>query len=137
MDKKEVVILAGGMGKRLQHISQDLPKCMMQIGNKPFLYHLLLQFLDLGADKIILATAHKNNHIIKFVNETFQAEVNAERIVFSNETIQSGTGGAVRTAVDKIQSEVFLISNADTIIPELSAVIWSTLNENMNFLIGR
>ena len=135
MNTKEVVILAGGIGTRIQSISKGLPKCMMQIGSKPFLYHLLLQFIELGADKIILATANKNKYIIKFVIENFKTEVNSGKIVFSNERVQSGTGGAILSAIDKIQSEVFLVSNADTIIPELSNVIWSTLNENMNFLI--
>ena len=135
MDTKEVVILAGGMGNRIQSISKGLPKCMMPIGRKPFLYHLLVQFINLGADKIILATANKNEYIVEFVIDAFRTEVNAEKIVFSNEKVQSGTGGAILAAADKIQSEVFLVSNADTIIPELSDVIWSTLNENMNFLI--
>ena len=135
MDPKEVVILAGGMGNRIQSISKGIPKCMMRIGSKPFLYHLLLQFEKLGADKIILAIANKNEYIIKFINETFRAELDSGKIVFSNEKVQSGTGGALLTAVDQIQSEVFLVSNADTIIPGLSNVIWSTLNKNMNFLI--
>ena len=135
MDIKEVIILAGGMGSRIQSISKELPKCLMQIGSKPFLYHLLLQFIDLGADKIILATANKSEYITKFLSENFEAEVNSGQIVVSNEKVQSGTGGAILSAVDKIQSEIFLVSNADTMIPGLSDIIWSTMNENMDFLI--
>ena len=135
MDKKEVVILAGGMGTRIKSISNHLPKCMMEIGKKPFLHHLLLQFMDLGADKIILATAYKNEKIINFVSKAFKTEIQSKKIIFSNETVQSGTGGAILSAMEKVQSDVFLVSNADTIIPELSDVIWSTMNENMDFLI--
>ena len=108
---------------------------MMQIGKHPFLYHLLWQFLDLGAERIILATANKSEYIHKFVNEKFKAQVLAGKILFSNEKIQSGTGGAILSALDKVQSSVFLVSNADTIIPDLSEIIWSKLDGDMNFLI--
>ena len=85
MVKKEVIILAGGLGSRLNTLSLGLPKCMMQIGKHPFLYHLLWQFLDLGAERIILATANKSEYIHKFVNEKFKAQVLAGKILFSNE----------------------------------------------------
>ncbi|MDC3067836.1 sugar phosphate nucleotidyltransferase [Paracoccaceae bacterium] len=135
INKKEIVILAGGMGSRIQSLSKGMPKCLMKIGEKPFLYHLLLQFIDLGADKIVLAIANKSADIIKFVSQEFSKELSSGKILFSDEKVQSGTGGATQNAVSKIQSEVFLVSNADTIIPNLSTEIWSSLEKNMNFLI--
>ena len=84
MDTKEVVILAGGMGNRIQSISKGLPKCMMPIGRKPFLYHLLVQFINLGADKIILATANKNEYIVEFVIASFSRLEKCEKIFLFN-----------------------------------------------------
>jgi D-glycero-alpha-D-manno-heptose 1-phosphate guanylyltransferase len=136
MDSKEVIILAGGMGSRIESISNGKPKCLIKIGNKPFLYHLLNQFLTLGADKIILATANKSQYIFDFVNKYFKSELVSQKIVFSNEEIQSGTGGSILFALDKIKSEIFLVSNSDTIISGLTDKIWSSIMLNdMNFLV--
>ena len=33
---KQVVILAGGKGTRMREMTEDLPKPMVQIGNRPF-----------------------------------------------------------------------------------------------------
>ena len=38
---KQVVILAGGKGTRMREMTEDLPKPMVQIGNRPVLEHLI------------------------------------------------------------------------------------------------
>ena len=37
----ECIILAGGMGTRLQSVVSDVPKCMAPVAGHPFLYYLL------------------------------------------------------------------------------------------------
>ena len=36
-----MVILAGGYGTRLQKLTENIPKSMVKINNKPFIYHQL------------------------------------------------------------------------------------------------
>lgn len=135
MNSKEVIILAGGLGTRIEILSNGLPKCLLEIGGRPFLEHLIAQFLSLGAERIILAIANKADQIIDFAIETFSKEIDEGTLIFSEEKIQSGTGGAVINALSKVKSEIFLVSNADTIIPNLSEKIWMNLQTNMNCLV--
>ena len=37
----KVIILAGGWGTRLGQQTEDIPKPMVQIGNKPVLWHIM------------------------------------------------------------------------------------------------
>lgn len=37
---KECIILAGGLGTRLQSVVSDVPKCMAEVAEKPFLNYL-------------------------------------------------------------------------------------------------
>ena len=37
----EAVILMGGFGSRLKSVSGDTPKPMVEVGGRPFVYHLL------------------------------------------------------------------------------------------------
>ena len=60
MKQREVVVLAGGIGSRLSGIAGNLPKCMMEIAGRPFIFHLIEKLLNLGAEKIVLATANKS-----------------------------------------------------------------------------
>ena len=37
----KVIILAGGWGSRLGHLSESVPKPMVKIGDKPMLWHIM------------------------------------------------------------------------------------------------
>ena len=39
--KLQVVILAGGLGKRLGNLTKDTPKALINISGKPFIAHQL------------------------------------------------------------------------------------------------
>ena len=52
---KEAIVLAGGLGTRLKHLLDDLPKPMAPIGDKPFLTYLLLCLENEGIERVILS----------------------------------------------------------------------------------
>ena len=41
MDKYQVVILAGGRGKRLDSLTKDIPKPMISVNDSPFLENII------------------------------------------------------------------------------------------------
>ena len=61
---KQAVIFCGGFGKRLQKITSKIPKPMVEVADKPFLEHLIIQLKKNGIKKIILLTGYKS-HLIK------------------------------------------------------------------------
>ena len=55
-DTKEncVVIMAGGMGKRLGKITNDCPKPMLLVNNKPIIEHIIDRLRSYGFQNIML-----------------------------------------------------------------------------------
>ena len=108
---REAVILAGGFGTRLSHVVSDVPKPMAPVYGKPFLTYLVDRLVDAGIRRIILATGYKHECIETY----FGAKYRDIEIVYSNEDIPLFTGGAIRKAAEKIESEDFIVLNGDTL----------------------
>jgi D-glycero-alpha-D-manno-heptose 1-phosphate guanylyltransferase len=91
MRVKEAIILAGGLGTRLQGILPDLPKCMAPVNGKPFLT-FVLDYLEVqGINKVILSVGYRNDQIINYFKNRYHSIL----IEYVIETEPLGTGGAV------------------------------------------
>ena len=53
MEIKEAIILAGGLGTRLQSVLPDLPKCMAPVNGRPFLSYIIDYYQQQGIEKFI------------------------------------------------------------------------------------
>jgi len=62
----KVVILAGGKGTRISHLTHNLPKPMIRIGNTPMLTHIMRIFKFYGFNDFIIAGGYKVNLIKKY-----------------------------------------------------------------------
>ena len=60
----KVVILAGGFGTRISEESQNKPKPMINIGNKPILWHIMKHFSRFGFNEFIICCGYKG-YLIK------------------------------------------------------------------------
>jgi D-glycero-alpha-D-manno-heptose 1-phosphate guanylyltransferase len=105
---REAIILAGGLGTRLRSAVPDLPKCMAPVAGKPFLSYLISQLMRQGVEKFIFALGYKNEAIEEFLRER------GLDYALSIEKEPLGTGGAMRLACAKAESETVLILNGDT-----------------------
>lgn len=59
----EVIILCGGKGTRLSEETTLKPKPMVEIGDKPILWHIMKSYSYYGFNKFILALGYKANYI--------------------------------------------------------------------------
>lgn len=108
---KEAVILAGGFGTRLSHVVSDVPKPMAPVYGRPFLCYLLDRLADAGIQRVVLATGYMHEVIETYFGTGYQGL----EIIYSNEDQPLFTGGAIRQAAEKIQSEDFVVLNGDTL----------------------
>lgn len=60
---EQAVILCGGMGTRLRPLTDNLPKPMVEVNGKPFLYHLLKQLSEQGVTRFLLLTGYLGERI--------------------------------------------------------------------------
>ncbi len=110
---REAIILAGGMGTRLQKVVQDVPKPMAPVSGKPFLFYILKWLEKYGFKKVIISAGYKADVIIKYFGDSFDGI----SIDYALEEKPLGTGGAVRFALGKISGNESLILNGDTWFP--------------------
>ncbi len=65
----KVIILAGGFGTRLAEHTDELPKPMVQVGNRPMLWHILKIYSHFGFNDFLIAAGYKSGVIKRFFLE--------------------------------------------------------------------
>ena len=106
----DVVILCGGLGKRLQSVVEDRPKPMAEIGNRPFLDILIDYLTDAGFRRCILCTGYMGD----LIKQHYQNKKGFLQIIFSEERSPLGTAGAIKNAERFIGTSPFLVVNGDS-----------------------
>lgn len=110
LEKTDVLILAGGRGKRLQQLVNDKPKPMAGIGGRPFLDVLIDYASGFGLNRFILGTGYKAETIAAY----YEGKDATQQVLFSTEAEPLGTAGAVKNAEELIQSNPFMVMNGDS-----------------------
>lgn len=110
----DVVILCGGLGKRLRSVVFDQPKVLVKIGEKTFLDILINNLLLYGLKNIILSVGYLKEQIKNHFNYNYDKNCDC-KISFSEEEQPLGTGGALKKARPVIRSNPFMVMNGDSI----------------------
>ncbi len=106
----EAIVLAGGLGTRLQSVISDVPKPMAPIGDKPFLEYILKYLKKNSISKVILSVGYK----WEIIQEYFGNNFDGIELVYSVEDAPLGTGGAIKKAMSKVTNDKVYIINGDT-----------------------
>ncbi|MFC1864235.1 sugar phosphate nucleotidyltransferase [Chloroflexota bacterium] len=110
----QAVILAGGMGTRLKPLTDKIPKVMVPVNGKPFLWHLLKLLESQGIGDIILCIGYLGKQVKDFFGNGGSLGM---RIRYSEETERLlGTGGALKQSQNLLDDHFFVI-NGDTYLP--------------------
>jgi mannose-1-phosphate guanylyltransferase len=109
---KQAMILAAGLGTRLQPLTFHLPKPLFPVLNRPLLYRLLDQLEEAGFRKIVINCFHLAHLVLEMVGSY---KGRAEIITLVEPSLL-GTGGALRNAMPHIsQNEPLLVINGDVV----------------------
>ena len=108
----EAIILAGGMGTRLQSVVADVPKPMATIADQPFLQILLNSLHKKGIQHVILSVGYKH----EIIRAHFGDHYKNMRISYAIEHEKLGTGGATRLALSYATTPWVLIMNGDSFL---------------------
>jgi len=106
----DAIILAGGFGTRLQSVVSDVPKPMAPINGRPFLEILLKSLEKKGIRRVILSVGYKAEVIMNYFGNSY-GDI---EIVYEVEDTPLGTGGAIKAALTKCNTEKALVINGDT-----------------------
>ena len=109
--KKKAMVLAAGLGTRLQNLTKDKPKALVEYRGKTLLEIVLRRLIHHGFRDIIINIHHYGDQIIDFTKSKKNFGIN---IAFSDETDQLlDTGGGIKHAQWFFKDEPVLIHNVD------------------------
>lgn len=106
----ECIVLAGGLGTRLQSTIGAIPKCMATVAGQPFLFHLFQYLEEQNCSRVILSLGYKHEIVENWLIATdWEFEI---EIVIEKEPL--GTGGGIALAMQKVKGENVFVVNGDT-----------------------
>lgn len=109
-----VVIMAGGLGRRLHELTRETPKPMLMVGNRPLLETIVRGYADQGFRRFYLAVNYRAEQIEKYFGDGSAFDV---EILYLREKRRLGTAGALSLLPEK-PSMPLLVSNADLLTKE-------------------
>ena len=107
-----VFIMAGGFGTRLRPLTDECPKPMLKVGDKPILETLLLQFVQAGFRNIFISTHYMPEQITEYFGDGARWGV---KITYVHEEFPLGTGGALGLLPSQIPSLPLIMINGDVL----------------------
>jgi len=111
MKIKQGMILAAGLGKRMQPITLKTPKPLIQIGNKNLLDRAIELLINHGVDEIAINVHHLADQIKDFINKK---KYKAKITIFHEQDMLLDTGGGILNATKSFK-EPFVVVNPDTL----------------------
>jgi molybdopterin-guanine dinucleotide biosynthesis protein A len=107
-----MVIMAGGMGKRLLPHTQNCPKPLLSINGKPMLRHILDRAKTEGFDDFIISTGYLGEMIENYFKDGEDFDV---KIRYVREDSPLGTAGPLGLMSNLITEGSFIVTNGDVI----------------------
>ena len=111
MKIKYGMILAAGLGKRMQPITLKTPKPLIQIGDKSLLDRAIDLLINHGVDEIAINVHHLADQVKDFINKKkYKVKIK----IFHEKDTLLDTGGGILNATKSFK-EPFVVVNPDTL----------------------
>jgi MurNAc alpha-1-phosphate uridylyltransferase len=115
---KTCIILAAGLGTRMRPLTNDIPKPMVNIVNKPLIAYVIDMCLQAGVTQIIMNFHYKPESLKHYILHHY-----ADNVILSDEQdLLLDSGGGVLKALSHTNASEFFVINADC--------IWHNPNNN-------
>lgn len=128
----KVVILAGGFGTRISEESVIRPKPMVEVGEKPILWHIMKIYSHYGFNEFVICCGYKQqmikewfaNYFLYNSDVTFDFSKGGEMTVHNNVSepwkvtlvdtgLNTMTGGRIKRIKDYVNNETFMLTYGD------------------------
>lgn len=108
----KAVILCGGQGARLRELTEEIPKPLIEIGDKPVLWHIMKTYASHGINEFILCLGYRGEKIKDYFEKN-----NGEnwKIEFVDTGIDVSKSDRLLKIKDLIDEEIFLVSYGDDV----------------------
>lgn len=105
----KALILAGGYGTRLKHLTKETPKCLMPINGVPIIEMWINKLVQIGVEKIYINT----HYLFEKVQDYVSNSKYNKKITLLHEPILLGTAGTLINNLDLLVDQDCLLIHAD------------------------
>ncbi len=112
MALEKAILLAAGQGKRLQPITNQIPKPLIPVGGRPIIEWILMSLKDIGIRKIAVIVGYLEDHLREYLHDG--SDWNLEIQCFRQDT-PNGTAHALLPAESFIGDAPFFLGYGDII----------------------
>jgi dTDP-glucose pyrophosphorylase len=109
----KVVVLAAGKGVRMLPLTAEIPKVLIKIAGKPFLYHVLENIRKAGLKDVGIVVNYKKEKIAEFAKH-----YKGLNLILIEQKDISGTACAVLAAKEYVGKEDFIVMMGDNLCSE-------------------
>ncbi|NJE06396.1 glucose-1-phosphate thymidylyltransferase [Thermococcus sp. M36] len=102
------VILAAGKGERLRPLTDDRPKVVLKVANRPIIEYVM-ENLDPFVDEFIVIVRYRKERLVEALGDEF----NGKPVTYVEQLPGEGTAKAIESAKDHINGEEFIVANGD------------------------
>lgn len=107
----KVILLAAGLGVRLRPITNDTPKCLVPIRDRPLLDYWLELLLDQGVEEVLINTHYLPDQVERFIQKSRWCG----KVTLVHEPTLIGTGGTVLANRSFFEQEPVMVAHADNL----------------------
>jgi glucose-1-phosphate cytidylyltransferase len=135
IERMPVVVLAGGMGTRLREETERVPKPLVEIGERPILWHILKLYGHHGARRFLVCLGYKSWQIKEFFlryheqSADLTVHIGSEQppafltnhvaedweVTLAETGLTTGTGARLRRVRRYIETDTFMFTYGDGI----------------------
>ena len=108
----QAFVLAAGLGTRLRPLTEELPKPLIPIFQKPLITFALDHLLGVGIESFVINTHHLSARLEKFFAE---GAYEGRRVTLVHEREILGTGGGIKNVEHRLRAEPFLVYSGDIV----------------------
>lgn len=127
----KVVLLAGGFGTRLSELTNEIPKPMVPVGDRPIIMHIMNLYSSYGFNEFIIAAGYKSNYIKSFFSnlsitqsdftiDLFTGDIKVHKfsslnwkVTIVDTGLNTMTGGRLKRLKDYLNEETFMMTYGD------------------------
>ena len=110
-------IPAAGRGTRLQPLTDDRPKPLIELNKKPIIWHIVNTFPDI-IDEIIMVVGYKGEMLKEYCGSNFLGR----KMTYVTQEKLGGTADALILAKEYLIQEPFLVHYSDDIVDDDSII---------------
>jgi len=132
-NKMKVVLLAGGFGTRINEESHLKPKPMIEIGERPILWHIMKYYSHFGYNEFVICLGYKSHVIKEFFadyflhtsditfdlknNEMIIHNIAAEpwKVTLVETGLNTMTGGRIKKIRQYVDNKPFMLTYGDSV----------------------